>query len=54
MANTVKGVLIVKQASDQYQASYEEAVCLASISGDDAGLAIFKFVKDNVFADTVT
>jgi len=54
MATAAKGVLIVRHSSDQYQASYEDAVCLSSVSGDNSGLAIFDFVEDDVFEDTVS
>jgi hypothetical protein len=54
MATTAKGVMIITRPSDQYQASFESATCLAELSGDDAGLAVVDFLKDSVFEDTVS
>jgi hypothetical protein len=47
--------MLVKKASDQYQASYEEAACLGSyqVDGSDAGTVIAKFINETTIEDTV-
>ena len=54
MANTFKGVLILLRATDDLQQSFEEATCLASVSGDSSGVAVIDFVKEDIFEDTLT
>lgn len=54
MATTASGICLVVSQSDDVYASYEKAVCLALVSGDNTGMAIFDFNGDNVFEDTVT
>jgi hypothetical protein len=53
MATIAIPLLIVKKASDANQASYEEAICLATISGTLGGIAAFQFIRDEIFLDTV-
>lgn len=54
MANEAKGAILITHATDQYQASFEAAMCLAAVTGDDNELAVFDFCKDTVFQDTVS
>lgn len=54
MANEAKGAILITHATDQYQASFEAGLCLAAVTGDDNALAVFDFVKDNTFQDTVS
>jgi hypothetical protein len=54
MAIVITGTLLVPIQSDTDQASQQEAVLLASISGDNVGSAIYFFLsEDNHSDDTV-
>jgi len=55
MASIATGLMLVKKASDQYQASYEEAVCLGSlaVAGSAAGTVIFTFLDEDKTEDMV-
>lgn len=53
MATTATALLIVTHPSDSNQASKEDAVCLAALTGDLPGAGVFDFIEDNLFLDTV-
>lgn len=54
MSVVAAGVMLVKLPSDSDQASYEEGVCLATITGAVYGLGIFNFIEEGVLVDTNT
>jgi hypothetical protein len=54
MANLAESVMLLVSQGDDSNSSYAKAVCLAEVTGDNTALAVFGFVNDGVFEDTVT
>ena len=55
MSSIATAVMLVISGSNLNQSSSEESVCLGSlaVAGEDAGIAIFGFVEEDITEDTV-
>lgn len=54
MPTYITPIMLVKRPSDTEQASFEDCVCLAGVTGPSEGLSVFEFLDSNTFEDTQT